>query len=67
MKAEFLTIDDKVSIKERIESGDKSVFKDVINEIERLESIIRDYEIAFDVVMGKVESKTNKSPKWYGI
>jgi len=62
MEANFYSITDKMFLIKQLEQGEEDAIKHVINEIQRLESIIKDYEVAFKICSDKVESKTFKTP-----
>ncbi len=62
MKAQFLTLSKKQELYDKLKQGDKAAIKAVIDEIQRLESIILNYESAFDFVQNKLESTTFKTP-----
>lgn len=62
MEAKFLNISDKVRLKIGIESGDKKSINAAFDEIARLESIIRDYEIGIRQINIKFTDKTFKTP-----
>ncbi len=63
MKTQFTSILDKAKIAKRLESGDKDAIDWALNEMQRLESLIRDFEVAFDAMDGKRNSKTFKTPQ----
>ena len=62
MKASFLQITDKAKLMNQIESGDKEALKFLIRELDRLECLVRDYELSFDGIINRVESKSFKKP-----
>jgi len=66
VKTEFLTLDQKVVLRDALLSGDdpKQYAKDVFNEIDRLENIIKSYELAMDQVKYTIDSTVQSKPKW---
>lgn len=65
MKAEFLTLSEKDTLYGKLLKGDKTAIEETINEIERLENIIRDYEMGTELLMSKANSTLYKKPKIY--
>ena len=67
MKCEFLDFKKKKEIYDKIINSDiedKELLSEIIlNEIQRLESVIKDYEIAMNQVSNAIESTIFKSPK----
>jgi hypothetical protein len=61
MPAQFITLDDKMKIYQNIE--DKKVKDFVINELQRLESIIKDYEIVLQSAHERYIGKSFNNPK----
>jgi len=62
METEFYSLTEKRHIMDMLESGDKKAVKIVINEIQRLEGVIKDYEIAFGICASKIDCHTFKKP-----
>ena len=63
MEATFLNIIEKHNLQQELEKGDTEAIKKVFNELGRLESLIRDYEIQIKQVVRVFESKTFKNPQ----
>ena len=63
MEATFLNIIEKHNLQQELEKGDTEAIKKVFNELGRLESLIRDYEIQIKHVVRVFESKTFKNPQ----
>jgi hypothetical protein len=61
MPAQFITLDDKMKIYQNIE--DKKVKDFVINELQRLESIIKDYEVVLPSAHERYIGKSFNNPK----
>lgn len=59
---EFLPMDKKADLMKALESGDKNAIKNVINELDRLESIIKGYEVAMSQITKALDSTTFKKP-----
>lgn len=62
METKFLNISDKVRLQIALEKGDKKAIYATFDEIARLESIIKDYEIAIRQVNSKYTDKFLKNP-----
>lgn len=62
METTFLTPQRKGRLALELENGDKEAIKTVIKEIDRLEAVIKDYELAIGVLNSKFDSKTFKTP-----
>lgn len=62
MKVQFIPISQKADLLKRIEAGDKEASNVLIREIDRLESLIKDYEIVFQSAVNRYESDLNKTP-----
>lgn len=62
METKYLTISEKIRIMTALEKGDKSAIRAVMDEIQRLESIIKDYEVGIRVINEKFNSKIFKTP-----
>lgn len=65
MKTQFLSIVEKAELARKIEAGDTTAMEYMLNEMDRLESIIRDYEIVIGMVAAKLEPSVFKTPKPY--
>lgn len=63
METEFISIPDKANLQIKLEQGDKEAIKIVLVEIQRLEAIIRDYELGMEMLQNKFKSKTFKYPQ----
>ncbi len=63
MHTKFYSLAEKADIVKRLQSAsDKLVIKVVVEEIQRLESIIKGYEIALDAAASRLEMTNNKLP-----
>lgn len=62
METKFLNISDKVRLQIALEKGDKKAITATFDEIARLESIIKDYEIGIRQVNSKYTDKLLKNP-----
>ena len=60
MENEFLLISEKKEIYNLLLSGDEETVDYVINEINRLESIIRNYQSGFELLQSKHVTNVNK-------
>jgi len=63
MKPEFLSIDDKAILMVKLEKGNIDAIKYLFNEINRLENLIKNYEIIIDQMNHFSESKLFKTPE----
>lgn len=65
MKVEFISFEDKRKIAFALSDAkvDDKICEFIFNEMQRLEGIIRDYEIGIGQIIDKSESKTFKTPK----
>lgn len=63
MEAIFIPFDQKRAIIDRIDSGDKKAALILIAEIDRLESIVKDYEIGLRAGAEKLKSESFKKPQ----
>lgn len=61
MKAEFLNIIDKTILFEALKKGDNEALNIIINEIDRLECIIKTYETAMFQISNAIEKPYVKS------
>lgn len=66
MKTEFLTLSQKQVLYEALIGGTdpKQYSRDVFEEIERLENIIKDHELTIELVQDRFSKTTYKKPKW---
>lgn len=66
MRTEFLTLGQKQILYEALLGGTdpKQYAKDVFNEIERLENIIKDHELTMELVQDRFAKTVHKKPKW---
>jgi hypothetical protein len=62
MQTEFLSFGELIKLQDNLRKGDKIAIKNVIDELSRLENIIKDFELGFSLLQNKMESKTNKKP-----
>jgi len=62
METEFIGLLAKRDLFIKLEQGDKKAIEFTLEEISRLESIIRDYEIVLKISREKLESSTFKKP-----
>ena len=63
MTTRFINLGDKRTLMDAMINGSKNAAEYAIAEIQRLESIIRDYEMVIDMATEKVLSNTFKTPK----
>lgn len=61
-KTEFWTLTDKANLYNMLKPAGEEATKVVINELQRLESVIRDYEIALESAKYKLEGEMSKKP-----
>lgn len=59
----FLPFTDKLKLRIRAEKGDSDASLELINEIDRLERIIKNYEASFESILYQYKSQNLKSPK----
>lgn len=62
MATTFISITDKSKLVDKLKTGDKKAISYMLHEIDRLESIIRDYEIGIKSLNDKMTGKTFKEP-----
>lgn len=62
METEFTDLVQKFHLAKKLEEGNKDAIDYVMNEMSRLESIIRDYEIGLKQAKEKLDSVTFKKP-----
>lgn len=62
METTFLSPLDKGKLMTRIENGDKEALDQLIREMDRLESLVKDYELGIRIIKDKFESRISKSP-----
>jgi nitrogen-specific signal transduction histidine kinase len=62
MKVQFITITQKADLIKRIESGDKEAVNILIREMDRLESLVKDFEIVIETAVGRYNSTLHKTP-----
>lgn len=62
METEFLSMTDKAVLLSKISIGGQDAAKTLINEIQRLESVIKDYELGVKLLNDKFNNKTFKKP-----
>lgn len=60
IKTEFAPLAVKMYLSEKLKDGDPKSIEKVFNELDRLESIIKDYEMLFNAINVRQESKTFK-------
>lgn len=65
METEFLDLVVKYNLQKKLENGDRQAIEFVMNEFQRLEGIIRDYEIVMKQTVEKLNSKSFKKPRNY--
>jgi hypothetical protein len=58
-----MSITHQIVLKARAESGEKEAFLELFDELQRLESIIKDYEIEIEMIVGRFNDNRNKLPK----
>ena len=61
METEFIVFTDKLKLTIALEKGNKDAIRICIDEIQRLESIIRDYEIVITQARYRYDSRSFKS------
>jgi len=66
METQFLSTIQKGQLIHKLLQGDDSATTTIIKEIDRLESVIRDYELGMRLMHDKFENKTFKIPQDYG-
>lgn len=62
METEFMSITERVKLNMQLELGDKEAVRTVMDELIRLESVIKDYEIGINQINKRFNSKTFKRP-----
>jgi len=62
MKTEFIDLIKKIDLQIRIKNNDEEAIKLIFLEIERLETIIRDYEIGLESAANKLNNNLFKQP-----
>jgi len=62
MKTEFIDLIKKIDLQIRIKNNDEEAIKLIFLEIERLETIIRDYEIGLESAVNKLNNNLFKQP-----
>jgi len=67
METEFIGLIEKMHLQKKLEQGDAKAIDLVMNEFQRLEGIIRDYEIVMKQTVEKLNSRTFKTPNTKGI
>lgn len=67
MESEFIGLIEKMNLQKKLEQGDAKAIDLVMNEFQRLEGIIRDYEIVMKQTVEKLNSRTFKTPNIKGI
>jgi len=66
MKTLFVDASDKGKLFDKLLKGDEASAKYVITEIDRLENIIRNYEIALEVSVSRLDNTLYKTPQKLG-
>lgn len=61
IRTEFAPITVKAYLVKKLEQGDKETINKFLRELDRLEAIIKDYEMAFNAINSKQESKIFKT------
>lgn len=62
MKTEFISLMDKLLLKQKLQKGQDDAIDIVLNEFDRLEAIIKDYEMGMAQVTNVLNSTTFKKP-----
>lgn len=62
METKFISITEKIILMKNLEDGNLKSIRIIFDEINRLESIVRDYEIGIRVINEKFAGKTFKTP-----
>lgn len=60
METKFVSLNDKTVLVEGLMKGDHECMKLVIEELDRLERVIKDYEIGMKFIVDKFSNDTNK-------
>lgn len=63
METKFISITEKAALIVALQLGEKEAITTVMDELNRLESVIKDYEIGIKQINDKFNSKTFKRPK----
>lgn len=66
MKTEFLSWKQKTVLRESLigATDPKQYTENVFDEIDRLENIIKSYELVFNQIQYQITSSINSKPKW---
>ena len=62
MKTKFLELSDLITIRDGLLEGKEESVEAVINELQRLQTIIKDYELGIEMLQKKYESAIYKQP-----
>jgi archaellum component FlaC len=62
METKFISITEKAALMVALQLGEKDAIQTVMDELNRLESVIKDYEIGIRQINDKFNSKTFKRP-----
>lgn len=63
METKFISTNKKIALMVALQRGEKEAIQTIINELGRLESVIKDYEIGIKQINNKFNNKTFKLPK----
>jgi len=63
METKFISTNKKIALMVALQRGEKEAIQTIINELGRLESVIKDYEIGIKQINDKFNNKTFKLPK----
>jgi hypothetical protein len=63
METEFLDLNDLFELRNKLIKGDETAIDNVIEELGRLQSIIKDYELGMRLINDKFNANHFKKPK----
>lgn len=62
METEFLDLNDLFNLKNKLLKGNEDAINTTIDELSRLQSVIKDYELGMRLLNDKFNSTNNKTP-----
>jgi len=62
MKTKFFELDRLIKLRDGLSQGKKESINTVIDELQRLKTIIKDYELGIEMLQNKYESDIYKNP-----
>lgn len=65
MKVQFIPITEKAKLLAGIKSGDEKAADILIREIDRLESLVKDFEIVIETAVSRYNTDLYKQPEKY--